>query len=54
MTKDNEILIADKAEVKSFAKSIRNWLSIELTIQIFGITVLAWKFPPDSDKPISN
>ena len=39
-------------QVKSFANSIRSWLSIELSIKIFGVTILHWKFPPDSNDPV--
>ena len=32
------------------AKGIAKWLKIDLKISVFGVTILEWTFPPQSNK----
>lgn len=35
-------------ELSAKAKNLASWLGVEFKVTLFGVTVLHWKFPPDS------
>lgn len=44
---ENEMSLVEKTKV---AKGFASWISIDLTIKIFGVTILEWHYPPLSDR----
>lgn len=41
-----------KNELSTKAKNLGSWLGIELKITLFGVTVLNWKYPPESTNSV--
>lgn len=38
-----------KIDIANSVRSLRKWFSIDITIKLFGVTIVHWHYPPENE-----